>query len=238
MKLSKKLLFISLTLISNSILSQDRIEGLGKFKLNKTTVSFIDTFTIENKLTKKTAHSFEETYSIQRNGNIICELFPDTIKTYMSPSYTHFCENTRTFFIPKFTISEIPISNTYLIFYNDTLISIKTDYSSAITEAFELKYGKSKLEVKEKEVNCTLKLTGAPLTFTEKMFYQNWENGKIKCVAAIGDYRDSKCEKQTLSYINFSVDNIEEKIRECDDVKKAIIKSKQDNEKKKKLDGF
>lgn len=238
MKRTKRLLFILLTLTSNSIFAQDKIEGLGKFKLNKTIVSFIDTFANENKLTKKTARSFDETYSIQRNDNIICELFPDTIRTFMSPIYTHFCENTRTFLIPKFVISEIPITNTYLIFYKDTLISIKTDYSSSIAEAIELKYGKTTLEVKEKEVNCTLKLTGTPLSFTEKMFYRKWENGKIKCVVAIGDYRDSKCEKQSLSYINFTFDNIEEKIRECDDIIKAALKSKQDIEKKKKLDGF
>ncbi|MBS1775900.1 MAG: hypothetical protein JSS64_06415 [Bacteroidetes bacterium] len=223
---------------SATTFGQDKIEGIGKFKLKKTTIAYLDTLVKEKDFDREVIKSYDDYFKIMYKKDKLAELFPDTVKTYNSPPYTHYCKDTRVFYIPKMTISDIEVKDTYLTFYKDTLVNINTDYSSEIVEAFELKYGKAELEKKEKEVKCTLKLTGSTISYTETMFYQYWDNGNIKCTAAIGDYRDSKCEKQSLSYISISIEKISEKIRECDDKEKDRLKNRQNTEKKKQLDDF
>lgn len=232
------LISLPFLLFAIATFGQDKIEGIGKFKLKKTTIAFLDTIVKEKKFDREVIKSYDEYFKIMYKKDKLAELFPDTVKIYNSPPYTHYCQDTRVFYIPKMIISDIEIKDTYLTFYKDTLVNINTDYSSEIVEAFELKYGKAEIEKKEKEVKCTLKLTGSTISYTETMFYQYWSNDNIKCTAAIGDYRDSKCEKQSLSYISISVEKISEKIRDCDDKEKDRLKSKQNAEKKKQLDDF
>lgn len=234
----KLVTFFLLTSLSAITFAQDKIEGIGKFKLKKTTTAYLDTLAKEKDFDRETIRTWEDYFKLRYKKEKLAEVFPDTVKAYNSPSYAHSCKDTRVFYIPKMEISGIELTDTYLTFYKDTLVNINTDYKMEITEAFELKYGKSELEKKEKEVECTLKLTGGTITYTETMFYQYWTNGSIKCTAAIGDYYDRKCEKQSLSFITIGIDKISEKIRECDNMEEERIKKKQDLEKKKKLDEF
>lgn len=231
-------MLLMLTYLPATMFGQDKIEGIGKFKLKKTTTAYLDTLVKEKDFDRETIKNYDDYFKLMYKKDKLAEMFPDTVTTYNSPPYSHYCKDTRVFYIPKMTISEIELKDTYLTFYKDTLVDIHTDYTSEIVEAFELKYGKSEIDKKEKEVKCTLKLTGGTITYTETMFYQYWENGNIKCTAAIGDYRDSKCEKQSISYISISIEKVSEKIRECDDKERDRLKNRQDKEKKKKLDDF
>ena len=233
-----KIFFISFLLLSIRSFGQNKIEGIGKFKIKKTSVAYLDTLAKEQELDRETISTFDDYFKMRYKTNKLAEVFPDTVDTYKSPSYAHYCKDARVFYIPKMKISEIELKDTYLTFYKDTLIQINTDYSSEVTEAFELKYGKAEIEKKEKEVKCTLKMTGTDVTYTETMYYQYWENGSIKCIAAIGDYRNSKCEKTTLSYISISTEKVNEKIRDCDTKERDRLDSKKKAEKKKQLDNF
>jgi hypothetical protein len=234
----QKIILTLLVFISFNSFGQNRIEGIGKFKLKKTSVTYLDTLAKEQGLDREKINTFKEYYNLRRETNKLAEIFVDTVERYNSPSYSHYCKDARVFYIPKMKISEIELSNTYLTFYKDTLVEINTDYEREITEAFELKYGKAEIEKKEKEIKCTLKLSGAEISYTEIMYYQYWNNGNIRCTAALGDYYNSKCEKQSISYISLSVEKMTTKIRECDDKEEDRIKKKNDSEKKKKLDDF
>lgn len=227
-----------LLLLSSALFGQSKIEGIGKFKLKRTVTAFLDTLAKEQDFDRTTMSNYDDYFKLRYKKDKIAEIFSDTIKSYNSPPYAHLCKDVRVFYLPKIKISDIDISELYLTFYKDTLIDIHVDYSKEIVDAFELKYGKPELETKDKDVTCTLRLTGSDIKYTETMYYQRWENGNIKCTAAIGDYRDSKCEKQILSYISISIEKLSEKIRDCDDKEKDRIKNKQNTEKKKQLDDF
>jgi hypothetical protein len=227
-----------LLMIASSLFAQNKIEGFGKFKIQKTTISYLDTIVKEQKLDKVKMTSFDDYMKLRYKKDKIAEVFSDTINRYNSPPYAHSCPNARVFYIPKIAIADITFSDTYLTFFNEILVDIKTDYTSEIVEALELKYGKPAIDKKEKEVQCTLKLTGSNLTYTETMYYQKWENGEIECTAAIGDYRDSKCEKKTLSYIIIGLSDKKKEIVECDIAVNERVENKQKNEKKKQLSDF
>lgn len=234
----KKIIFSFLLFLSVAAFGQAKIEGVGKFKLKKTTTAFLDTLAKEQDFDKTTIRNYDEYFKLRYKKDKVAEVFPDTVKSYNSPPYARLCGDVRVFYLPKIKISDIDIAEMYLTFYKDTLVSIQVDYAREIVEALELKYGKPELDTKEKEVTCTLKLTGSDIKYTETMYYQKWENGDIKCTAAIGDYRDSKCEKKILSYISINIEKFAEKIRDCDDKERDRIKNKENTEKKKQLDDF
>lgn len=217
--MNRTFLFL-LLFFSTALFGQNKIEGIGQFKLKKTSIAFLDSLAKEKYFDK------------------FVEISPDTADKYNSSPYAHLCKDARVFYIPEIKISEIKMKEMYLTFYKDTLISINTDWSEEIVEALELKYGSGELKKKDKEVKCTLNSTGETVTYTETMFYQYWENGNIKCTAALGDYHDSNCEKQTLSYIEISVENKMSKIIDCDNKEKRRISNKINSEKKKQLDDF
>lgn len=234
----KRILVLFLVIVCTTSFGQDKIEGIGRFKLKKTTVAYIDTLEKEKKFDRESIRSWNDFFKLRFKKDKIAEVFADTLNTYNSTSYSHYCSDTRVFYISRIEIAGIELTDTYLLFYKDTLVAINTDYKSEIAEAFKLKYGEPQLEKKETETKCTLKLTGSELSYTDPMYYQYWTNNDIRCTAAIGYYRDSKCEKQTLSYITISINKLVEKINECDNREKDRIRGKQDLDKKKKLDDF
>lgn len=232
------LLIIFLLVFSQTSLAQDRIEGFGSFKLRKSTVSIIDSIAKEKKLKIMQTSSFQEVFSSRRRDDVILELVSDTVKTYLSPSYSHLCPNVRVFQFPSLTISGIDFENFILTFYNDTLVEIHSDWSKEITEAIEIKYGKTEIERKTEKTTCTLKLTGTEVSYEDDMFYQRWHNGPITCTVAIGSYRNSKCEKSSLAYIVMNLSGMSEEIRKCDTRERERLQTAQREEKKKQLDGF
>lgn len=217
---------------------QEKMEGIGRFKLNKTTIEYLDTLSSEKGYDRSVVNNFSEIFRLRGRSNKLIEIVKDTVEGYRSPTYSHYCKYARVFYIPEITISNVSIKELYLTFLNDTLISIHLDYSSEVVDALNLKYGEGRLESKERETECTLKLTGANVTYNDKMFYRHWENGKINCTAAIGNYRDSKCEKQILSYISIYVLSAEEKLRSCDEKERKIAEEIKSSRKKKELADF
>lgn len=224
--------------ISIGSVAQNKIEGIGKFKIQKTTTSSLDSIVKELDYDREKITSWDEYFKISSKENKIAEIFPDTVNKYGSLSYSTYCTTARVFYIPRFKVSGIELKNTYFTFYKDTLIKIKTDYSGDIIDAFETKYGKPVLDKSEKKVECTLTYTGTKVTYKETIYYQYWENENIKCTAAIGEYRSSNCERKILSYISVGIEKLEDVVRECDRKEKDRLNENLNFEKKKKLADF
>lgn len=233
----KNILIITLFL-SNISLGQDKIEGIGKFKIKKYTIDQLDTLVTDNYFMRQTVSNSKSFFNLYNKSDILIEIQPDTVEINMSIAYSLFCKKTRVFFIPKYSVAGIELKNTYLTFYNDTLTELQTDYTFDVINAIKLKYGEAKIDKKEKEISCELKLTGAKVNYTETMYYQYWYNGSIKCTAAIGDYRNSKCEKKTISYITVNNEKNTDQINRCDEKEKQRLKNRLDDSKKRQLSDF
>ncbi|MFT3679476.1 MAG: hypothetical protein QM791_04340 [Ferruginibacter sp.] len=217
---------------------QDKIEGIGKFKLNKLTYLQLDSLAQEWQYGRDATRKFSEYSSYAGQKNYLIQLLPDTLKEYGSPPHTHHCKQTRVFYIPTIKVSDIELKDLFLTFYNDTLVELDVEYSSQIVKALSLKYGEPTIEEKEKDIQCTLSLTGSSIALKEKMYYQHWVNNTIRCMAVIGTYYNNDCEKRTLKYINIFATNIYEELRKCDEEAQGKIINKKDQELKKKLDDF
>ena len=232
-----KILFLLLS-VSTSLLCQEKIEGIGKFKLKITTTAIINNLIEEQGFNKTSIKSVRDLISLRNGKDLVAEVFPDTLQFYSSAINSHHCKNIRVFYIPKITIANIDIKNMYLTFSKDTLAEIMTDFSAEITDAFDLKYGKSKLDVRETVEDCKSTYSGTITNYTDKIYYQYWDNNDISCTAALGDYRNSKCEKTTIAYINIVLKDFAENTRICDDLEKERLKIANNKLKKKELKDF
>ncbi|MDD2307710.1 MAG: hypothetical protein PHP53_23610 [Prolixibacteraceae bacterium] len=228
-------LFFAFSLIT---VGQTKIEGIGKFKLKKTTTAYLDTLCKEQGFVRIPIKNYEMYLGVKNDVNKLIEFYPDTTNLRDGIMYAHHCKNVRAFLMQRITISGIEISGTFLTFYNDTLVQIRTDYNNKIVEAFTLKYGNPELSKKEREVECTLKETGVDIKLLSATYYQTWGNDNIKCSAVLGDFRDRNCEKKNISFIKINIDEYLDKIMKCDDQEKERIRTLQEIEKKKKLDDF
>lgn len=177
MKSTITFLFIAISIIA---VGQSKIEGIGKFKLGKTTVGYIDTLCQENHF-KKIKVREQPTLNpkiltidyekLLNNKDQIIEFLPDTI--YCMNIYSRLCKKARVFAIPKITISGIVFSKTILTFFDGVLINIRTDYHTEIEDAIKLKYGNPFI-MKDKKSKA-------------------WKNGYLCCV--IGAENENKKDR-------------------------------------------
>lgn len=234
----KLIILATLTITCFVSYSQTAIEGLGKFKLLKVTTAYLDTLAKEKSLDREKIKTSQDNIRFNNRKGKLAEIFPDTVDSYKSPIYAHQCRSVRVFFIPSIDFSGIELANTYLTFDNDTLVDIQTDYKTEVIEALKAKYGNPEIEKKENEEKCKFSYSGNEVKFTETMYYQKWSNARIKCVAVIGSYRNSQCEKKTLSYINISVEGKTTEIVKCDLLIQAELEKVRTANKKTQLSDF
>jgi hypothetical protein len=133
-----------LFIFSASIYSQ-KVEGIGKFKINQTTISVISELELERK-TKQSELKENPDYSPSIDEQGVYWLKPDTTLTseYSDDFYGSYCKESKTYFMKKYSISDINLEDVYLTFLKDTLIEVRADILSEydkVQEVVKLKYG-------------------------------------------------------------------------------------------------
>jgi hypothetical protein len=203
-----KHLYILFTLVSSLAFCQDsiqpKIEGIGGFKINKTTTSIIKE--LEKTLNIQTIRTNSMDYVFSQDkmaGNYILELYRDSVNTYNSPTYAPALNEVKVYKVKGVKVAEIELTEMYLHFYRDTLIEINCGYTMDLIDAIRTKYGNGTSEIKEKDIQCSSKIAGT-FTVKEQTSYERWQNNNIEAVSCIHKYYNSKCEENFVSYIQVS----------------------------------
>jgi hypothetical protein len=220
----KKLALLIFAIACLSLLadSQEKIEGVYKFKPGVTTISVIGEIEKELKVKTDEVSSTMDYYTkitpkvkvftgkvtgrkvILRLINI--NTLPKTKEySYDYVSYSPYDLVNKAYYISSIDASGIELAEIYLFFRNDTLTKMQCGHSKEIESALSAKYGDPALTKDEKTINCTYKLTGNTVEEKEQTFTSTWSNDKILAESIIGSYFDAKCQKQFLSY--FAIQN-------------------------------
>ncbi len=230
----KKLIYVLLIFSSVVSIGQNKIEGIGKLKLNKTITKDLKSFSEEQGLTIEIEKISTEAAMIETRKDEIVEIVPNYTDKYESPSNAHYCKNARVFFIPNMTVSLIDISDIYLTFYKDTLVDIKCGYSDELVTAFEIKYGKPSYKKLKNVQECYLNYP-SKLKFTDETIIEIWINGDLECDAALGSFHDNDCKVYTQKYITFFSNKKSDLVQDCDSKEELRIENDEKKELKKKL---
>lgn len=219
-------------------LAQQKIEGIGRFKINKTLAySIFDSLRTEG-YNEYDVTDGQQGFAYEGKEKVILNLVANPVEKYNSPINSHSCKISKTVCIPSINISGIDIADFYLTFYDDTLIEIDIKYSKELGDAIELKYGKVVPAKKTHNIDCIYSLTGNKQTLAEETFTSTWKNGIIECSIILGNYRDSHCKENYYSTISVYDTRKFKQIRLCDDKSESLIDDEKNSAKKKTLKDF
>ncbi|PZF74376.1 hypothetical protein [Taibaiella soli] len=173
-------------LIKTQVQAQAKIEGLGRFKINKTSVALLDTLETEGfKRTIIHTRSEQRATELARHKTI-AEVKP---VTYASNPRVRIstCKDVKVFFIPFIEIDGFRVNDVYLVFYCNILAGIQADRSVKLVSVFESEYGKAPLVVEHKEHFCINPSAAVKKNYTHRAYTQRWRNNTILCVSSLGE---------------------------------------------------
>lgn len=196
---------ITLCLFASLSNAQTKIQGIGFLKIGMTRSDAIDSL----KTLLIDGGQLANNYGRKDDNKFYLLTDP------YSPKH-HKCNRVITIIIPWLTISTIDFKDCQLIFYNDTLVSFRSDCSSLIERALNLKYG-------EGEIDAVHNIT-------------TWRNDELCCFSTFQKYTSSE-GKPILVYL-FAIENIQSiaAIRQCDKSQLEQDRVHEDQKLKERLD--
>ena len=196
MKVTRLVILSILTLLVNQeIFSQSKIDGIGIFKINKTSIGVLASLIGEG-YSLDTCNSSFTCSQYLAYGMKIYEMVNDTIKPDRA---LPIIKDYRIFVIGEYKVSGINIKALELHFYNGILFKIKsTNGDLELHMPLREKYN-GKVEIAKKEIICESRFgnfTKVETTITTT--YRDDE--QIKAFSVLRKYFDDKCEESSYTY--------------------------------------
>ena len=235
-------LVLPCSLFTQKSYAQEDFRGIGIFKIGISTTQTLNEFVTKNGIKIKESTSLMDTYgnyaSSKKTSNVLLLRKSEKDQYLTDPKYSEH-PDVKVYYVNYYEVAGIGLKTLYLEFYKDTLYDLQCDYSTELVEAISLKYGKGVDSTATKKIQCTGRLAGN-FEVEEFYHYTKWSsiNKQVQATACIGEYYNSKCEKQILSY--FVINNSELKIRigKEESAIKSAQEEKNNNDKKSKLSDF
>ena len=140
--------------------------------------------------------------------------------------------------VTKYTIADIEIPEIELTFFNDTLIKLKSNYTTKMSEALAYKYGKPETSNTSKKVSCVYKMTGNTVEMEEWSLTEDWTNENIKASGTMAKYYDDNCKDKFLTYFILEDVKKTETFTEMTKKKRQELKDKEAADKAEKYKKF
>ncbi len=186
----KLLSILALLQITLAVSAQNKVEGIGPFKINKTTVAQLP------QIAQDLGVKFEE-------------VLPDTAEAIQSGkvgqrvSEGSFCSDAKVYTARSITLAGVDFKNVYLTFYKGSLISFRSFGTPEIEQALTEKYGSGKSnDVPEisswynKSIYTTIHLSEDPAKSATDYFSVN---------DAQRPYEASQCNKKQFDKIRAAI---------------------------------
>lgn len=198
--------FVIIISFCANVYSQEKIDGIGIFTIGKTKTKTIDKILKEYNTELDSYNSNSESKWLKYiRGYKVAEFFPSLSDSNNNPLRTSYCPDLRVFYINKYDIAGITLSNIHLRFYKNTLIEFYCDYNEELKKALISKYGKPENLAKWNELSLFNKIDS--LDFSS----QFWKNKTI-CASFNFEYDSSKVINSYFVIRDFLYDNI---INDC-----------------------
>ncbi|MVM33279.1 hypothetical protein GO755_24780 [Spirosoma sp. HMF4905] len=206
-------LYFLLIALTRSVTSQDKVEGIGKFKIGKTPISITQEIAKES---GDSIHILDEYLNMDTEKFGIAEIVVNKAYPDRSPEQALFCPDVRIFQIPAYQVAGIEIKNLWLTFKGGILIGLQCDNSTDIHEALKLKYGPPVIKTVKKPIDCVYLSNGNKLQREESKYTSSWTNGKIVATETTHRFYDKNCVEDitTLVFIRDLV--VMNTVTQCD----------------------
>jgi len=143
--MKKLICFILLINVYSFCLSQNKIDGIGIFKIGETKIKIINQILEDNKVELENYNNVKQARWLKyRMDFLVAELYPNITDNDLNPLLTCFCPDVKVFFIKDYKIAGIYLLNIHLRFYKNTLIEFYCDSNDELLQALTIKYGNPK----------------------------------------------------------------------------------------------
>lgn len=180
--------------------AQNVLDGIGKLKLgsSKEVLKEIG-YTSEPIVVNNSNDYYSKVYK-KYNGNNTYKIEPNP-KEDKHIIQAIFNPNVEVIYLPKYQLSSVLLEGIMLEYLNNELYSINIDYSKELDDAWDLKYGKAKIDLKEEEKEYKDGY-GRSVTKTDEDMKLTWEtnDADISCSRRLHKYHNSKGE---VNYSNY-----------------------------------
>jgi hypothetical protein len=217
---------------------QTQLTGIGQLKLYSSISQLPELGNNDNIKLIKTQEDFFK-YAYDKTSGEICEIVQDSMTGEGYGGYYN--KDIRKFYIPAYkVIPTLEVKCLNLVYYKDSLISIKCSSSSELTEALDLKYGKSDVDVKKEDHTFTYTYTGEKVVKTDETYTQKWQtNAKnVSCKNILMSWYNDKAERLTANNFYLTDTYYVNKISDIEDGIKNRMKEREESAKKQKYDGL
>lgn len=213
-----------------SVSAQDKIEGIGRFKIGKTTIE---------SLSDQPISKINEDYQRVAVGQKLVELTRNLTEPESTPSGTPFSKDVRVFYSDRHEVAGIELIDLYLTFYKGVLHKIAIDHSDELIEALTLKYGKPKVELKTTPIKCVYRLTGRAskpkVNQTSKTY---WLNNNVSAIYFYSLKYNSDCEADYFDYFHIIDITKDQEVNSIEAIAKKEYELKMKEAKQKSLSDF
>lgn len=236
----KKLFYLFILATSSfCILAQNQISGIGKLKLYSP-LSLISElgYTNDTKVINNQTDYFTLVYE-KFSGDKMYEIVQDSITEFGYGGYYN--RDVRVFYLPSYqVVPTITINCLELTFYKDSLISINCFPSEELKEALDLKYGHSKIDLKEKDHTYTNTYTGTIVVKTDQTITKTWNTNlkDVICQSVVTVWYNDKAEKLTICKFELSDNLYLSRLSEIENGIKIRISERKELARKQRYDGI
>lgn len=192
-------------------IAQNKINGVGPFRIGYTIWEMVDTLEQSTNLTIKSVSENEiienfKTYSSNTTILLRSNPYIKSKNEYENIHLGFIPDSTEMLYIDYYKIANVPFRNIRLLFYKEKLYSIHSDGDNDITEAMNLKYGKSDIKTFKDTITCRSALAGT-YKLVEESYFSTWENSikDIDVYSVAGRRYDDACEERLIS--TFDIEN-------------------------------
>lgn len=181
-------------LLPLSALAQPAIEGLGIFKLGKSTPDIVQQYAREKGAMLEKVSTINKLYTKRYNEITVKEVATNTGATDEEPSDGSYCPNVRTFYLSEYTIAEVKIESIFLVFYENVLSRIYTTNDYSINRPFTEKYGPGKQRLETVLTKCVDKSAKDGFRSDTRVITE-WISPGVRAASFNGSTYDIRCKR-------------------------------------------
>lgn len=198
------------TTIPKAIIDTNSFKGVGILKIGS------DTSTLINYANQKSLE-IKDCISMLYLHNTLKRGLPHLLRLKNDTSIYRFIDlsnnpDVSEYSLSSYSVSGITIKGIRLKYYKNSLISvISRDEIGVLSllSPMEQKYGKPKISVSKKELDCIYNSTGITRKLEDKIYTYDWSSSYADCWLMFGHKHDDKCKENNFVLFKYGIENKE-----------------------------
>ncbi|MVM34206.1 hypothetical protein GO755_29515 [Spirosoma sp. HMF4905] len=190
----KNIFTVILFSLSFYALGQDKIEGIGPFKIGQSNIKIIEN--IASELNIKVIRSNKSSdLDYPHSKSLIVEIETNLENAKGISEKASHCPFVIVYYISKYQVSGIELQSLFLTFRDEVLIKLETEWYFEIAKAIETKYGPGFKETRRIESDCPTSDNNSSYIGVQRLV--TWRNNDILAATYTSVVYDKACHINT-----------------------------------------